>query len=126
MDKDEATLFTRRQIAEFTRWDIKTVKKYLDECLDQGLIEIKVGGRGSAYEYSLVRLPDKYDNLLLHPDQLREIIQSQQLSNLSTPIQNAIGQVNMLTDNKLDAPVQPVQGNKDVRMKTKRKDAGAI
>ena len=48
LNKYKVTTFNRRQIAQFTKWDTKTVKKYLDECFEQGLIGIKSDGRGTA------------------------------------------------------------------------------
>jgi hypothetical protein len=117
IDDSDENLFKRREVAEFTKWDIKTVTKYINECLDLALIEIQAGGKGVAYQYSFVKLPDALENLLIHPTQLREAIKSNTSSKKGKVIQNAIGSVNSLAFNHLD---QADQVNSENGTKSKK------
>jgi DNA primase len=112
VDKQEDRPFTRRQIEDYIKWERKTVTKYLKECEGQGFIEISEGGRGTAYKYKFIRLPDDDDNILLHPNELKRIIEEDEQSRLSKPVQKADGQVNLLIGNALTEPVHVVPGNK--------------
>ncbi len=111
--------FTRQKVVRHTTWDIKTVKKYLNECLKLDMIEIIGGGNGTAYQYKLVRLPDEHDNLLMKPEELEKLIEATDLSEQGTPIQNPNGQVIPQQDNELSEPIQPVPGEADVNINDK-------
>jgi DNA primase len=122
IDAADEGQFKRREVTDFTKWDLKTVKKYLDECMDLGLIDVKEGGRGVAYQYTFVKLPDAFDNLLLHPDRLREAFKSINLSKKGKVIQSALGSVNELDDSQLDQVNQANNKNKGMKVVFPKQD----
>jgi len=109
VDGDLSKLLTRRDIRELVGWEHKTVVKYVKECVGQGVLEIGEGGNGKTYKYRFIKSPDETGGVLLHPRELQRLIETEELSNLSTPIQNADGQVNALNKSELDQPIQAIQ-----------------
>ena len=107
--------FTRKRVVEKIGWDVKTVNKYLRELMGQGIVEETGGGKGKRSEYTLTRLPDKYHNQLLMPEELRQIMSMGDLGSEEQPRETPDGQVNLPGDLDLMAPIQTGEGGMDAK-----------
>jgi len=126
MEDFEDSTFTRREIADLMEWDIKTITKYISECEKLGLLDVDSGGRGTSYKYRFIRLPAEQDNLLVHPDQLRDSYEADSSSKKGRVIQKVFGEANPLGTKGLSQPRQDIQEIKENNSKQDRQASVSV
>ena len=95
-------VITRKQVEQKTKWERKTVYKYLDAADKDGYLDIGKPGQGKAWRIKLVKKQDQKPRFLLSPDELYEKFKAKQgASSLSKPVQRDVGQANLLFSHDL-------------------------
>jgi len=112
--------YVLRELVDQTGWNKKTVTKYHKECVAEGLVDFVEGGKGKAYKYRFVRVPNEHDTLLIHPNELKQILEHNRTKQ-TTPVQITDGAVKSLTDSDITEPVYESQENANMKMSN---DAG--
>ncbi len=71
----------RKEIIEQVNRSRNTVINHLEDAVNCGFLEEDKSDK--AFTYKLIRLPNEFDNILLSPDELKDILANENLSNLS-------------------------------------------